>query len=363
MSHYIMGVSGACVDCSADDPCAVDSCAEVYPTAENHQFIRLRDVEYSGAQIFIFYEPTGGGIRAVSYDGSYEVGATLDAGLVGSSIKSVCRTSHSGNTFAVMEQGYVHLFSVNTSTLAITKTSSAITNSMTGSHLSMCFTDDDEVLIGSMFSLGSPFFTTTQYYRKGTVTGGGTGMSFSSAVSPSATVLGPSAFKMLIDRTEDGKAVSVVVEGDASGLAMDYEAVFIDNSGATPSLSAKTNLVSSVTGSLAIFYSDDSDGGCMFMYQENSNYYKQFFKNNSVGAKLSVSVGEYYHGLTSSTTGVSLNVSADTVTPFTVSGTTIVFGTPVSDATISAASKIRGNNASTASLTKTSANTEICVLT
>jgi hypothetical protein len=365
MATYFYGASGECADCSNDDPCTNNTESITLQSGSSIRAeCRLRDVEYVGTQINIVV--VGQNAVAVSWDGtSYAKGAEFDLSVSGTLLR-IARTSHSGNTFAAIDSTEdISLYSVNTSTLEITETLSQLATGAAGDIRSICFLDDDDVLICSSERtfVGSPNEDTVHFY-KGTVTGGGTGMTFSSAISKVYDSVGGNFTHVDIEKVANGQAAALVKYSVGSFTALSTS--FIDATG-TPSFGTTTVLESGVTVDFSDKDMDESDDGCMILYTVQSTgspFRNRYLKYNTVGAEFSNSARKRPVGLTSSTTGVGLDAFNQNLYPVTISGTTISMGSPVLNTDITSGSRVRGLNSSTASLYKVvSAEVVACKLT
>ena len=339
MAMYLKGSVGDCVDCSNDDPCSEGECVTLRDPGFSgvSRECRLRDIDYSGDQLHV---ANSGFYHAIKWDGvKYTRGDTFNQSHVSS---KMTRTSHSGSTFAVMDlSDNIYLYSVDSSTLEITNTAGPIAAGMTGTLMDICFLDDDDILLVSIDTSGA---TDNYHFAKGVVTGGGTGMTISSSIID-YYASGSYGTDVVIEKVEDGKAVAIIVTSVSNTYAR-----FIDGTGASPTLG--TN---SILGSSSAFktsgHADEASTGCVSVSGDGG---MRYFEYSSVGAKIN-KASTSIPAMTSTAFanyGILLERTSKQLTPFTISSFTITLGTPVSDTEITATSRIRGSDGSTAILYK-----------
>ncbi len=337
MSTFILGSNGSCGSCT-NDPCSsdntvtdgiIDSVSGSFTT----EGVRLRDLS-SSTQLIIAVNKynTDNSWRLVAMladETGYILGPELSLG-VHTSTYRVVRTSDTGNTFALIKGGspnYVTLYTVDATTLEITATSSAISVPYASHDISYI---SSGVICFALSSYASS--VTTVSYWTGTVTGGGTGMTFSSVVSETHTSTGGGGGTTVsLERVANNQVMAFLTYlntnwysrwrglNNTSGIALGSSGTLIDGA---------SQILARVGG-----LSDSGDSYAIMHLTQSGTEYHYHVTYGSVGSTYTA-VGFHRVACNSSTVGTGA-IGSTYLYPITITGSTISSGSssPVTELT------------------------------
>ena len=276
MSLYIKGHKGrGCGDCY-DDAC-LDGCVEIRDgvTGRKHMSSkRITSLANPSNSLFIVtYSNASGGtdVQVVEWNGAGYTYSSITYGVIG--YGQVIRVKNDGSKFALIVSDSIALFSVNTSTLVISKTMS-LTALPTSYHLTATAGFMSDGVIAAAFGTNRTFAGIDKYssgIKVGTVNAGGTSISYGSTLHGNAIHL------------TVGGSRSIYIESDGGGgsivrIATPSSDSYDGFTTAGPSWSStrlQTVYKKSVSGS--------GDDGCLFATTAVTQNTVEYFDSSSNG--------------------------------------------------------------------------------
>lgn len=338
MATYLLGSSGECADCSADDPCGsvCTSISEIIGTASDAQVVsskKLMDTD-DGAG----YNIVIAAVKGTGFEGFYAIKVCDTAFTLGPVFSTTVTASFvttglmktSDTTFADLQSGGFILYSVDVDTLVITATSSTLSYPSGFAVTTSAYVTDGHLIMGTVDSTPFP---NVLYYHDADVSSG-TSVSYSTPITKSGTGV---ILLVALESAGDNQCISYEFIGQgsifncemqgittASGLSFGAVDVFDTHTNSSSKQPLRGGSQHDSIGSKAVFLATNAGGS-------GRNVYGASYVNGGTATTTPSTDFPTVIRLNSGTVGISaVNTASDKhILPFTLSGDNVTLGSKI----------------------------------